>query len=273
MAKRERRQRGTQYTGVLRGNRSNVERPLTQHSVERGASTIRWRAVSGVIVLCLSAVLALFFFTDVFYVRSIAVGGLQYMTKEEVFTYADIADVHAFWLEPETIRRNLMRYPTVADAEVRIDFPPNMVSIIIEEREPALIWEQNGVAVWVDVQGNVMPQRAERPDLVKILVDNPLIDGPLGESGRLNVEVVYGLLQLQGLRPEVRTWNYEPVKGIGFTNSNGWMVWFGVGTSMLEKMQIYEAISSDIIAAQGIVPGEINVADPDAPFFTVVRGR
>ena len=266
MARRNRRQRGTQYTGILRSrNRTPADdRPQTRHSVERGGN-IRWRIVSGVIVLCMSGLLALIFLTDIFFVRSIAVSNLRYMTREEVFSYADIANMHVLWVEPEAVRQRLLTYPTVASAQVRLSLPPNMVNITIQEREPALVWEQNSVAVWVDIQGNVMAQREERPDLVRIQVNDPLFDGPLGESRQLDTDIVIGVLQLQELLPDVGVWNYDSVKGLGYQTENGWDVWFGIGANMPEKLKIYDAIASDIIA-RGIQTREINIVDPDAPF-------
>lgn len=268
---RDRQQRGTQYTGVLRGNRPRTDTTATvQHSEAR--HRFNWRIVSGLIVLCLSGVLTLFFTSDLFYVRSIAVGGLRYMTKEEVFSYADIANLHIFWVEADEVRDNLMRYPTVADVQVRLSWPPNMVNIVIEEREPALVWEQNGVAMWIDVQGRIMSQREDRPDLVRVAADQAVDESAYSDDTHLKTDIVYGTLQLQELRPDVATWRYHPTKGLGFRNDNGWDVWLGVGVNMPEKLLIYEAISDNILA-RGIQAGEVNIVDPDAPFYTVLWGR
>ena len=269
---RDRHRRGTQYTGILRGNRSRSSEEREVNQIEEKRSWFGWRIVSGLIVVCLSGVLMLFFLSDVFYVTSIRVGGAQYMTVQEVFTYADIANWHIFWVTPEQVRENLLRYPTVADAQVRISWPPDMVNIFIEEREPALVWEQNGAAVWVDIQGNIMAQREDRADLSRVLVDNPLSGDLISEQGKLDTDIVIGSLQLQELRPDVELWRYDPNYGLGFRNQNGWDVWFGIGANMTEKMRIYDTIASDIIA-RGIQPGEINIVNPDSPFYTVLWGR
>jgi cell division septal protein FtsQ len=225
-----------------------------------------WRAVSALMILCLSAVLALFFLTDAFYVRGVSVSGVRYMTREEVFTYADIARMHIFWVEPETVRDNVRRYPTVADAEVYLSWPPNMVHIVVEERAPALIWEQNETAVWVDIQGNTMALREDRDDLIRIIAPDPLADGPLGDSGELSTDVVYGALQLQELRPDIPEWRYDVSRGLGFQNENGWTVWFGTGTSMPQKLQIYDALKARLLA-EGRTIREINLSNPDAPVY------
>ena len=266
---RERRRRDRNYTGILRGGRGrSEERQISQ--IEDRSRKFSWRWVSGAIVLALSGVLALFFYSEVFYVRSIAVGGTRYMTVEEVFAYANIADTHIFWIEPSAVRERLMEFQTVADAQVRVSWPPNMVNIVVEEREPALVWEQNGVAFWVDIQGNVMRQYEDRPDLLKIVVADSNMENPL-IGGTLDEELVYSALQLQELNPEVDVWRYDAALGLGFRNANGWDIWLGVG-NMTEKMQIYAAITSDIIA-RGIQLSEVNIVNPDAPVLTVLWGR
>src|SRR5687767_12025459 len=101
------KRRGTKYAGILRDNRSRPteERPVVEHSEPR-RSPVKWRLFSGMIVVTLALVLLLFFSADAFYVRSIAVGGMKYLTKEEIFAYADIANVHIFWINPEQVREN-----------------------------------------------------------------------------------------------------------------------------------------------------------------------
>lgn len=268
---RDRRRRTRQYTGVLRSDRQRTTEETRIEQVE-GRRGFSWRIVSGLMIILLSIVLFLFFYSDIFYVSSISVRGQQYMTVEEVFTYADIANYHIFWVNPEQVRKNIMRYPSVADAKVTIGWPPNMVSIELEEREPILSWEQNDTVFWVDIQGNKMDVREDRPDLIRIVVNDPLVPIPLGQDGKLDTDIVYGAIQLYDLRPDVPAWQYDPVKGLGFRNSNGWDVWFGVGTGMEEKMKIYETLSSDIIA-RGIQVSEVNIANPDAPYYIVLFGR
>ncbi|MCA9913025.1 MAG: hypothetical protein KC496_06735, partial [Anaerolineae bacterium] len=104
------------------------------------------------------------------------------------------------------------------------------------------------------------------------LVDNPMIEGPVGSGQKLDEEIIFGVLQLQELRPDIVSWRYDPTKGLGFRNANGWDVWLGVGTTMQEKLRIYDSISQSIIA-RGIQPGEVNVVNPDAPYYTVLWGR
>ncbi len=130
---------------------------------------INWRIFSLLIVLSLLAVLFLFFSADVFYVRAIYVSGTRYLDQREIFRLAEIAETHIFWVNPQEVRERLMQFAPIADAQVTTHWPPNMVRIAITEREPALVWSQEGIRAWVDIHGNVlMSPPEERADLLTI---------------------------------------------------------------------------------------------------------
>ncbi len=264
---RETRRKANRTPGVWRGPLATpTERPAVQHGIrERGLPGAR--LVSGFLILCLIGVLFLFFSTSAFYVHSIAVGGLQYVTKEEVFALTNIANLHIFWVDPHAVRESILRSPTIADAEVQVGWPPQMVTIRIEERQPALVWEQAGVATWIDIQGRVMQLREDRPELLRIRADDTLA-GPLAPSVEIQTAVVSGALQLRTLFPELTFLRYHPDWGLGYADVRGWEVWFGTGTDMPEKIVVYDALVANL-TTRGIQPREINVTNPHAPFYAV----
>lgn len=243
-------------------------RPVVEHG-ERSRVGVSWRVVSGVMVASFSLVLIAFFLTDFFYVRHVTVRGARYVSEAEVFRYANIADVHVFWIDPETVRRNIeTASPVIASARVSVGWPPDMVQIVIEEREPALIWVQAGVTALVDIQGRVLrfpPDNEPRPALLRVLAE-PLIEGPPGVDVPIPLEAVTGALQLQSLLAGLEALRYHPTKGLGFREPGGWNVWLGTGTDMPDKLLIYEAVREDL-QARGITPVEINVAHPEAVYY------
>lgn len=263
---RERRA-GGRLPGIWRGGLTPpapLEQPPAQHGA-RNRGFLSWRIVSALLLIILSGLLFLFFTADAFYVHSIAVGGLNYMSREEVFALTEIADMHVFWVEPTTVRQSLLRSSSIADADVQIGWPPVMVRITIEEREPALIWEQSGVPVWIDVQGRVMRLRADRPDLLRVVAENDL-EGVLDPNLRIDPNIVSGALQIHSLIPQMQTLRFDPNKGLGYGDGRGWDAWFGTGTDMPEKILIYNAIIATI-RERGIEPSEISVTNPDAPYY------
>lgn len=259
--------RSTRTPAIWRGRLApEVERASVPQAV-RGRFTIPWRLVSGLLALCLLAVLALFFTSDAFYVHSIAVGGLKTMSSDEIFTLTNVTGIQIFWVDPEQVRQDILRSPTVADADVRIGWPPNMVQIVITEREPALVWQQAGTAVWIDLQGRVMRQREDRPGLLAVTAQEP---SPIG--GTVDQAVVTGAVQLQTLLPGLTGLRYQTDSGLGYNDPRGWEAWFGTGDDMPEKVLVYNAMVNDL-QARGLNPKEINVVNPDAPFYSVLTRR
>lgn len=235
--------------------------------VSRGTFGVSWRLASGLIVLALILVLVLVFNSDGFYVHSIAVEGLDYMTEGEVFAITGIANMHLFWVDPAQVRRNLLESATIADAGVTVGFGSPPVVVSVQERQPALLWEQAGVGVWVDVRGRIMRQREARDALLRVQVAT-LVDGPPTES--IDADIVAGALQLQQLIPGLTALRYHPDYGLGYTDPRGLQVWFGAGTNMPEKILIYESIVAQAAITPGLArcapPAAIHIMNPDNPY-------
>lgn len=249
----------------LRRSDSDPNRPETRVWV-RGAVWLSWRWLSGSLSIMMVVILYAMLASDVFIVDAIGVGGERYLSPAEVFEAANIANTHLFWIDPLEIEARLESNPSIADAQVFIGWPPNMVSIFITERDPALIWEQENFRVWVDVNGTVMFQRQERPDLLRIVY--PEGEGIPGVGTRIDREVITGALQLKTKFPTIDVLLYDDVKGLGYRDGRNWIVWFGTGANMEMKVLVYEAIVRANFPA--IQLREVDVSDPDHPTFCCV---
>ncbi len=266
-SKERRRTRG-ERAAVLRTHTEVASLPAVQHGARAGG--IQWRAISGLIVVSLLVVLMLFFASDAFYVHTISVAGIEYLRDEEIFRWADIANIHIFWVDADKVRASLMNLPSVADAQVTLGWPPSMVRISIQERQPALIWEQADVQTWVDIQGNIlMIPPVERPDLLRVIVEDIAI--PVHPDQVIPPSVVSGALQLRALLPNLPTLRYHQDYGLGFVDPAGWQAWFGDGRHMDEKIQIYRALVARL-QEQGITPEYITILSPDAPYYCARPG-
>lgn len=230
----------------------------------QGVVWVSWRWFSGALSLTLVFVLYAMLGTNVFVVNSVAVGGEKYLTAEQIFEAAGIANKHLFWVDPLDVEKRLESNPSIADAQVFVGWPPNMVSILISEREPALIWEQGNFRVWVDVNGIVMFQREERTELLRIVSREQNAE-PLGVGSTIDREVIAGALQLKAKFPNIEELLYDPVKGLGYQDGRNWIVWFGVGTNMEMKVLVYDAIVRAYNPAIQFL--EVDVSDPDHPSF------
>ncbi len=243
-----------------------LERAPSEQAVPRGWR-VRPRAVSGGLAAAILIALVFLFAGDALYVHSIQVGGLRTMRADEIYQLTDVIGLHAFWLDPAAIRADILRSPTIADVEVIIGWSPELLTLIISEREPALVWEQAGAALWVDVNGRVMRQREDRPGLLRIQTD-PVVDGEPGTE--VGVAVVAGALQLQELLPSGMVLHFHPDNGLGYDDPRGWTAWLGTGTGMAEKLRILEAIADDL-DKRSVRADTVNLVNPDAPHVTTLR--
>jgi hypothetical protein len=241
--------------------------PVTRRHKINAWRLISWRAVSGLLVIGLTGILYLFLTTDAFFVSSVAIGGEKYVSREEIFRDSSIAQQHVFWIDPADVKRRLEAVPNIAQADVLIGWPPNLVQIVVVEREPALTWEQ-GVRVWVDVNGIVMKQREDRPDLLRIMYQNA--PDPISVGERIPQTIVDGALQLRRRSPALAVLLYDPMKGLGYRDSTrGWTAWFGTGEDIDTKLLVYEALVDKIVADK-VQAGDIILTDPDRPYYTVL---
>jgi hypothetical protein len=259
--RRNERRRRKRREQVQRSQLATRRRPASP-----AASVVSWRAVSGVIVVGLAVVLYLFLTANAFFVNSVAIGGEKYLSREEIFRFSDVAQRHIFWIDPQDVETRLEEVPNIADASVFVGWPPDMMQIIVTEREPALIWEQ-GVRVWVDVNGIVMKQREDRPDLLRIVV--PDNTEPIDVGARVPQTIIQGALQLRSRYPNIDVLLYDSMKGLGYHDGRGWTVWFGTGEEMDVKLLVYNQVVENILA-QRIQPGEVVMSDPDRPYYTVL---
>ncbi len=246
--------------------RADAAAPLVEtpdHAHLGGRVFISWRAISALMAAALIGLLVWMFTADDFYIQRVRVTGLKTLSAHDVAQLAGLERLHLFWVDPAQVEQALLTSPVIASARVTVKMPPDGVQILIQEREPALIWEQGGESVWSDVQGRVMEQRQERPDLLRIAAE-PLIEGEAPPL--LDLDIVTGALQLSQLIPNLSVLRYHPDKGLGYNDPRGWEVWFGAGTDMPQKVIVYDAVVADL-TQRGVVFRELNVTDPDQPVY------
>lgn len=232
---------------------------------------MRWRITSGVLFLLFGALLLMFLSNDIFYVQAIEVRGNTFLEREEVFAYTDIADLHMFWLDPEQIRENVLGYPSVADVTVEIGWPPNLLTLHVQERQPAVVWSAGGEESWLDIQGREIQKRSEMPNLLHIRMAQEYQGEAQASAVDFDADFVLGALRLSDILPEGEGLRYHPAYGLGWTNELGWEIWMGSDGSQLmsEKIKIYNALLR-YLTSRAIDVAELNIANPDAPFYRLI---
>lgn len=226
--------------------------------------TLNWRFISGLMVVTMGLALVLMLASDIFVVRGVSITGNGYLSPSVIFTYSGIAEQHVLRIDPRQVERTLIEIPTIAEAQVTLGWPPELVRIRIVEREPALLWVQAGVEAWVDIHGRVLTAPLQdRPDLLKVVTRG--VEEPVSLSSRVPQDVVDGARQLEELIPTTRRLRYDPFLGLGFRDDRGWEAWFGSGLDMPIKILVYRQMVDELLS-QGITPSIVNVSNPDAPY-------
>lgn len=252
------------------------QRRIGRRLAPRRRGTGQWRLVSLVIVLLCITAGVIIFTNPIFYVTRAEIGGVRYVPAEEIFAQSGIANYHILWVDPDEVAGRVVSSPSLSSAQVVVQWPARVI-IIVREREPALQWGQSGTRYWVDVNGNLMLMRAELPRLVHVVNEGEAIPfqcpGPAClEEGTVTIDpaVVQGAQQLKTLRPAIDVLYYDPVHGLSYQDGRGWRGYFGIGTDMNLKLDIYETLVADL-GARGIQPIYINVSNPNAPFYRVAQ--
>lgn len=255
----------TQRRALRRARKERVQAQARGERRSRPIQLLSWRLVSGAMVIGLGLVLYLFLTMDAFVIYSVQIGGEKYLAPGEIFRLSDIAKQRIFRVDAADIEAQLEDVPNIADAEVLVGWPPDMVQIIVREREPALIWEQ-GVRVWVDTNGIVMKLREDRTDLLMITVPDEM--EPLSAGSRIPQSIVDGALLMKKRHPNINVLLYDTEKGLGHYHNMGWTVWFGDGKDMDAKLLVYNRLVEEIV--DKMQPGEIDMRDPDHPVIDVL---
>ena len=241
-----------------------------------------WRIISGVLVIALLISLLLIFTQRLFVISTLYVSYTdpqEYLTPAELFGRTGLDGANLFTIKADQVQQTLEHDPQIAAASVQISWP-NIVQVTVTERQPVLIWMQANQKVWVDVTGHVMAIRRDLP-LVQVSVQNAGSGTHIGAcqwqgmrrvltaGDCIDSNTVSGILQFVALYPSVTQLVYDPVKGLGYHDGRNWMLWFGDGQDMSTKMAVYNTIVAYILN-NNLQPTEINVANPDVPYYNAV---
>ena len=94
-----------------------------------------------------------------------------------------------FLLDSAELEKKLLTaFPEFSSAEIQVQFP-NSVNIVVTERIPVLVWNQDGKSALVDSQGITFPNReAGEPGSLPVIEasGNPVFSGQI-ESTNTNL--------------------------------------------------------------------------------------
>jgi cell division protein FtsQ len=236
-----------------------------------------WRLVSISVAVLLSVAIYLALSLPYFRVPNATVLGNNRLTREEIESVTGVIGQSIFTVQPREVATRLrMNYPELLSAQVNV-YLPNHVYITITERQPVILWQQNGGYTWIDATGVAFRPRGFVTGLVPIKslvtppVGTPALDDPFAPPPYMQKELVDAILALAPTVPADSMMIFDRSFGLGWTDSRGWKSFFGTSAQdMPLKVRVYQSLV-DSLASRGVIPSFISVMYPDAPFYRAVE--
>jgi len=213
---------------------------------------------------------------DRFYIYHADVVGAIRVSPDEVFRASGLSGLHILWARPAEIEaRILTALPTLESARVVCRLQPPALSaglpaasciITVMERQPRVMWDEDGQLWWIDADGVIFPAQGA-------LSEGWLVRGPLprDEDGRLDERVRVALAELWATGAEVSpSLSYVPGRGLVLTDKRGWRVIVGQGPGMDRRLQVLEWLAVDL-ERRGLTPRFVDVRFSDAPYYSLTN--
>jgi cell division septal protein FtsQ len=232
-----------------------------------------WRLLSGVLVAALLAALYYLWSSPDFKVQAAEVTGLQRLSQADVRAVLNIEEESIFTLQAAELQEKLEEaFPEFATVAVELGLPAK-VSVTIEERQPILVWKQDGKEILVDANGISFPQRENAPPGPSLTVEaaaappQPVAADELDpDAPFMPVEMVSAIVSMSGQAPQGTPILYDKIHGLGWREPQGWEVYFGDVQDMGAKLNVYQAMLQHF-KSEGIEPVLVSVEHVHAPYY------
>ncbi len=224
----------------------------------------KWRVLSGVLSISLLMGLILFMQADLFRISNIEMQGLERFTEGEIAQAINISGSPIFFINPDRIKEDLrITYAGLSEVEVKVSWPANVL-ISLEERNPVLAWNWDGHVRWVDKNGVAFEPHDEGLDVIQ--VKSALLP-PTIEDRFVDPRLVDSVAALAAFIPTDVDLIYDPIHGLGWHDTRGWIVYFGFNDDDAEqKMNVYQTLV-EYLEGKRISPKMINIEYIDSPYF------
>ena len=120
------------------------------------------------VAVLLGIVIYLALYLPFFRVPNATVLGNNRLTREEIESVTGVIGQSIFTVQPDEVETRLrMNYPELLSAQVKV-YLPNHVYITVSERQPVILWQQDGGYTWIDATGVAFRPRGAVTGLVPV---------------------------------------------------------------------------------------------------------
>lgn len=239
-----------------------------------------WRLVSGLLVGILAFTLYSIWNSPMYKVSAVDVQGLRRLSSPDINAVANVAGKSIFEVDPQQINRDLrLAFMQLESVSVDISLPA-IVNVSVVERQPVLEWLEDGRSMWIDSKGVAFPPLGEEGPSILVQAEDVPLSSPSdletddqneSLSRYLPPRLVSAILAISVQAPEDTALVYTHDHGLGWKDSRGWEVYFGMDTDDMEmKLRVYKALVKSL-KKETIQPELISVEYVHAPYFRMER--
>jgi cell division septal protein FtsQ len=246
--------------------RFETERPAVRAIVKDGTA---WAALNaerlpGLVLTLGCLLLLLFLFSDSrFFVYGVQVKGDSSLPADAVYQASGVDAHSVFFIAPSQVAQRLLAgFPSLKTARVALGLPAQ-VSIHLEERQAQFVWQAGGQAYLVDERGTVVGTGDAPPSAVLIRCSEGC--APPDEQA-LDTAVLDTAMQLSQILGGQRSFDYSPRFGVSVRTEQGWLVHFGVGGDLAQKVAVMQSLQAEL-ASNGIQAQFLDVGVPSRPYY------
>ena len=258
-----------------------------------------WQTASAILTFCLLVLVLLLINLDTFRVSAVQLKGSQRVSTADVQTVVVSMNRSIFTLDSQkSIAAVQSAFPEFSDIQLSVNLPGTVV-LTVKERQPIIAWIANDQTQWIAKDGVVIPARGDGGTLPTIqssvavpagsaaadktdtsstdstaATDTTAVQSSENKTAAapaalqyVDPQVFQAAISLSAQLPSGATLIYDPVSGMGWSDPQGWKVFFGLDLSNIAlKEAEYQAICTRL-SALGIKPNLISVAHVDAPYY------
>jgi hypothetical protein len=198
------------------------------------------------------------------------VTGNELLSSAQVRSLIQLDGRSVFSIKPDQVVDQLQQHSEILSASVTLGWP-NLVEILVVERQPIVEWFDAGRGWWLSEDGVAFIQHGSRPELVKIESSEAVLGVDERQlSPVVEPELLRAAVELNAEMPEVELLHYDRLHGLGFEDDRGWQVYFGMGGDMAMKVRVYQAIV-EMLLEESTQVAMVSVENISAPYYLLQR--
>ena len=249
--------------------------------------TMSWRLLSGLIAIASLVLLFMMWKGDTFRINTVNLSGGVRVPMEEVKASLNVSGDSIIFAQPKQVEADILeKFPDIKKAHVSIAMP-DALNIVIEERIPAILWYENDQELfWIDQEGFTFTVRGEANLPIRVYSDTtpPKSLGYIDPKTLLTPEeaeeiefdpsispvdpdFVLAVQKLNTIKPADTPMLFSSENGLGWTDPNGWQVFFGSSTEDIDLKLIEYSHIVKAILDRNLQPVLISMEFLHAPFY------